>query len=283
MKAVFLLLLSINLAYLGWRTWIVPAAAPPAMTISEDVPRLVLIGEDPDDPVFGEPYTPPEYLSDTDDVPPPDESVQLADDADAAVVGQSTEEKTEDAAEETAKPVLIEVPAGINELSAPPEVALVQAGLRCVSLGPFLNLREATEATAMLNEAGLDPSQRLSESQVWFGHWVHLPPYKTRSEAVAVVENLRKNGVTDIYIEPSGPMQNSVSLGVFSEREHAETRAGAIRKYGIRPQIRDRYRDSSVYWVDFEMPEGQVIDPTQYQAAPNRVLRIEGRTCPADT
>lgn len=276
MKAIFLVLVSLNLAYLGWKTWIVPEQAPPALNETDGVPRLVLIGEDPDNPSFSAPYTTPGPTADT--------AVDTSDEPLLAASIDEVQNDEDDTQNETvAEAVAIEVPAGIKQTPPPVEVAIAKSGLRCVSLGPFLNLKEATEATAMLNEAGLDPHQRLSETQVWFGHWVYLAAYKTRAEAIAVVENLRKNKVTDIYIEPSGPLQNTVSLGVFSEREHAETRAGAIRKFGISPQISDRYRDSSVYWVDFEMPEGQVIDPTQYQAAPNRVLRIEGRTCPAKT
>ena len=162
----------------------------------------------------------------------------------------------------------------------PVEVAISLAERRCVSLGPFLNLREATEATARLNEVGLNPNQRLAESQVWFGHWVHLPSLPSRAAAVEIVEGLRAQGVSDIYIEPSGPFANSISLGVFSDSAHAETRAGQIRKMGVSPQIRDRYRDSSVYWVDFELRSDQVIDPADYQASPSRVLRLEGRECP---
>ncbi|NNF62377.1 MAG: hypothetical protein HKO55_06655, partial [Gammaproteobacteria bacterium] len=52
MKALFLALLTLNLVYLAWQAWIVPTQAPPALVEAEGVPRLVLVGEDPDDPAF---------------------------------------------------------------------------------------------------------------------------------------------------------------------------------------------------------------------------------------
>ncbi|MDH3647600.1 MAG: hypothetical protein OER80_12590 [Gammaproteobacteria bacterium] len=261
MKALFLFLVLLNFAYMAWRAWIVPAQAPPALVEAEGVPRLVLVGEDPNDPAFAVPYKAPTLPTSTDDEAPS----QAAD---------TSSEKTQTA----------DADATIDPKSPQPtEVAVAAVSMQCVSLGPFLNLREATEATAKLIDTGLQPSQRLSESQVWFGHWVHLPPQASREAAVAVVADLRGKGVTDIYIEPSGALENSISLGVFSERKHAETRAGRIRRLGISPQIRDRYRDSSVYWVDFALPQGQVVDPSDYQASPRRVLRIEGRNCPTDT
>ena len=258
MKGLFLLLVLLNFGYMAWRAWIVPTQAPPALVEAEGVPRLLLIGEDPDDPAFAVAYTPTQT------------AVEHTSEQEA-LVEQAADET--DTAEASTTP----------ESPAPKEVAVASVSLQCMSLGPFLNLREATEATAKLIETGLEPSQRLSESQVWFGHWVHLPPLPSREAAVAVVADLRAKGVTDIYIEPSGSLENSISLGVFSERKHAETRAGRIRRLGISPQIRDRYRDSSVYWVDFALPQGQVIDPSDYQASPRRVLRIEGRNCPTDT
>ncbi|MDH3590013.1 MAG: hypothetical protein OEQ74_11475 [Gammaproteobacteria bacterium] len=266
MKPLFLFLVLLNLAYMGWRAWIVPTQAPPALVEAEGVPRLVMIGEDPNDPAFQMP-----------EVLPQDEGTTEP--------STETAKPARDPASDPARDEVAELPAEPEtptDIPAEVDVAVAPAELRCVSLGPFLNLREATEATAMLIETGLEPSQRLSESQVWFGHWVHLPPLPSRDAAVAIVDDLRSKGVNDIYIEPSGALRNAISLGVFSEREHAETLAGRIRKLGISPQIRDRYRDSSVYWVDFAMPEGQVIDPSEYRASPNRVLRIEGRNCPEE-
>lgn len=267
MKAVFLTLLAVNLLYLGWRLWIVPSEAPPVLVEADNVPRLVLVGEDPG--AMRMALGPAAAAAGDDDVARgaagPDEPAP-----EPGPVGEAPEAQATEAADNG---------TGV-EARAPAEVAVGLVEKRCVSLGPFLNLREATEATARLNEVGLSPSQRLAESQVWFGHWVHLPSLPSRAAAVEIVEGLRAQGVTDIYIEPSGPFANSISLGVFSDSAHAETRAGQIRKMGVSPQIRDRYRDSSVYWVDFELGADQVIDPAEYQASPSRVLRLEGRECP---
>ncbi|MBT8132337.1 MAG: hypothetical protein KJO35_08715 [Gammaproteobacteria bacterium] len=270
MKAIFLFLVLLNFGYLAWQSWIVPSKAPPPLLEAEGVPRLLLVGEDPNEPTFVAPYDPSALLT----VAAAEPEAEESEDASTELTASDEEISAE----------IEDEPVASDAAAAPEiEVAVASVALQCVSLGPFLNLREATEASAKLLATGLQPSQRLSESQVWFGHWVHLPPQPSREEAVAIVEGLKTQGVTDIYIEPSGPMENSISLGVFSDRRHAETRAGRIRRLGISPQIRDRYRDSSVYWVDFAMPQGQVIDPADYQASPRRVLRIEGRSCPDDS
>ncbi|NND58927.1 MAG: SPOR domain-containing protein [Gammaproteobacteria bacterium] len=262
MKALFLVLLSINALYLGWRMWIVPTEAPPAFVEAGDIPRLQLVGEGADGNAASDDLA--AASSGVEAIEPLPEGIDESLEAVAEVAAADDEE--------VATPEPIEL-ASAGSVSEPP--AAEAAAPACMSLGPFVNLREATEATARLNDQGLQPSQRLSESQVWFGHWVHLPSLPSRDAAIAIVEDLRAKGITDIYIEPSGPFRNSISLGVFSDAAHAETRAGQIRRMGVSPQIRDRYRDSSVYWVDFDLPPGMSLDPTDYQATPSRVLRLE--------
>lgn len=253
MKAVFLVLVAINALYLGWRLWIVPTSAPPAFVEAQDIPRLKLVGEG----------------------------------VAASPAAEATPAETEVIEPQSVAVPAMPDPVPADSLPQPDPVdqtvsAASVVAQRCVSLGPFVNLREATAAAAKLTELGLQSSQRLSESQVWFGHWVHLPPQPSREAAIAIVEDLRTRGITDIYIEPSGPFENSISLGVFSDAAHAETRAGQIRRMGVSPQIRDRYRDSSVYWVDFSLAAKRELDPADFQASPSRLLRLETRECPQD-
>lgn len=296
MKALLLLLVLANFLYAGWRLWIVPSEAPPAFVEADGVPRLELLDLAPGSPeaaadteplhdgelsvaAIGSQAGSPQSAGDL-----ATESGRADDDLVSASDAQT--DGTADIAD-TAEVAVAAASATEPGLDADGELALtnltlVQKPLRCVSLGPFLNLREATEATAMLNEIGLQPGQRLAESQVWFGHWVFLPEQPSRAEAIRIVESLREKGISDIYIEPSGPFRNHISLGVFTDAEHAETRAGHIRRLGVSPQIRDRYRDSSVYWVDFSLPADRNIDPSAYQSSPSRVLRLEPRDCPPD-
>ncbi|MFK8030698.1 MAG: hypothetical protein AB8G18_10690 [Gammaproteobacteria bacterium] len=152
---------------------------------------------------------------------------------------------------------------------------------RCAGVGPFVSLKQASEASAMINQAGLTTSQRVEESQVWVGHWVHLPSYPSRAAAVEVVEELREQGINDIYIEPSGELKNTISLGLFSELAGAETRAGLVRKLGdVKPQIRNRSRDGLVYWVDVSLEAGVSLDITTLPHNPEQELELKPVDCP---
>ncbi|HUO81515.1 MAG TPA: SPOR domain-containing protein [Gammaproteobacteria bacterium] len=151
---------------------------------------------------------------------------------------------------------------------------------RCVSTGPFRDLSEAGEAMNALRSAGYAPRQRLTEGQVWVGHWVYLPAFPSRAEARTILNALKRRGVADSYIVPSGPERNAVSLGVFAERERAERRVVEVSALGYAPRIADRHRIGAVYWVDTELDAGGALDVQQLASVPGRIMRLEIQDCP---
>lgn len=161
---------------------------------------------------------------------------------------------------------------------APPPMILGEAPGRCVSIGPFRDLAEAEQAISTLRVAGHTPEQRLTEGEVWVGHWVYLPAFDSRAAARVAMNKLKKRGVADSYIVPSGEERNAVSLGVFAERDRAERRAAEISSLGYTPRIADRHRSGAVYWVDTELEPGGSLDPEL--EIPGRIMRLEVEACP---
>jgi hypothetical protein len=293
MRELTLLLVLANLGFLAWGLWLAPEESPPAVAMpapESKVPRIVLLSELAAAP-------------DANDVPgdasPAGTGAAPGSDADAAP-GASEERAsaaTPGAAGEPGAAVVSEgivvdvVDAGAQgpdagiEAQAPlaaTDFARIAgpAPTRCTSLGPFLDLAETAEAAARLRERGYTPSQRVADSPVWVGNWVYLGPFATRAAANAAAESLRAQGVTDLYVEPAGEQQNTVSLGLFSDRDGAEKLASAVRKLGVTPQVGDRFRMASVYWVDVVVPADTTIRGADYQTRPGRVVRVEA--CAAD-
>lgn len=157
------------------------------------------------------------------------------------------------------------------------------AGIRCLSLGPFVDDTALEAAQLKLSALGLSGSKRRAQGQVWVGYWIFLAPEESRQKAISKVEALRARGVGDLYIEPAGERENAISLGVFSERARAQRRFREIRELGFEPQIARRTRQGSVYWLDF-VPENNVrIDPADFQVASGRIVRLASRVCQAPT
>jgi cell division septation protein DedD len=156
-----------------------------------------------------------------------------------------------------------------------------QPATMCVSVGPFRDLADATAAGAQLAERGLAPRQRSGEGVVWQGFWVYLPAHPDREAAQASLDRLKASGVSEAYIVPTGDDRNAIALGLLSERGRAERLAGQVGKLGFKPQIAERNRTDTVYWVDVEVEDAGAIDPLQFQTSPDRIARLRVVECPA--
>ena len=151
---------------------------------------------------------------------------------------------------------------------------------RCTSVGPFRELSQAATAAATLRGAGHQPLQRVAEGDVWIGYWVYIPAIATEQEANDVLAKVRADGIADSYVIPNSDSGNLVSLGVFSEISGVSRRRDQVRALGFEPQVVDRTRRATVYWVDVTLEAGQTLDFDALQP-PGRIIRLEQRNCDA--
>ncbi len=165
--------------------------------------------------------------------------------------------------------------------AAPPPSTARQETLACTSVGPFSDLGQASQAQATLRSLGFAPRQRVEQGELWTGYWVSVRDFPTRDAAEAALVKLNANGITDVYLMPGTDPPNVLSLGVFSDYQRAQRRAEEVRSIGLTPQISDRKRAGSVFWLDVDMKEpGESIDTSLFQVGQSRILRLELRGCP---
>jgi hypothetical protein len=162
-----------------------------------------------------------------------------------------------------------------------PAAAAREDALSCTSVGPFADLGQASQAQATLRTMGFQPRQRVEQGELWTGYWVSVRDFPSRDAAEAALTKLNNNGITDVYLMPGTDPANVLSLGVFSDYQRAQRRAEEVRSIGITPQISDRKRTGSVFWIDVDLKEpGQTIDTSLFQVGQSRILRLELRACP---
>jgi hypothetical protein len=174
----------------------------------------------------------------------------------------------------------------IEELSeplpepTPPPIPVVETAdtQRCISVGPFEELAQASAAQAALREGGFAPSQRVVDGEVWVGYWVHLPGIPTRDEASEILGRLHANDIADSYIVPGGEESQTISLGVFSEISRAGSIREQVRELGYEPTVADRSRSATLYWIDVPAGSETEIELDALQA-PGRINRLEQRPC----
>jgi hypothetical protein len=83
---------------------------------------------------------------------------------------------------------------------------------------------------------------------------------------------------------PSSEPGNVLSLGVFSDFQRAQRRLEEARRLGLQPQIDDRKRAGTVYWIDADLNRpGQAIDTSIFQTDPRKIMRLELKACPEES
>ena len=258
MRNLFLVLVLVNLAFAAWSAWFAPSARsgrPP----DEGLPAIMLLSEVPADlRGSGVAAEPSEAIAQDAPALPSTDTAPAASDAEADA-GAAVGEEALAAAE--------------------PEVA--ETG-RCTSVGPFRELSQAASAAGTLRAAGYQPLQRVVEGDVWSGYWVYIPaipPEQEANETLAKVrEGVREARIPDAYVIRNSDSGNLVSLGVFSEISGVSRLRDEVRALGFEPQVVDRTRRATVYWIDIALVSGQTLDFDTLQP-PGRIIRLEQRAC----
>lgn len=212
--------------------------------------------------------------------PPP--RIVLAKEAQQGVGADEEEEEEPIAEVRDVEPPRVE-PLASSRATQPgvPPAAAREDELSCTSVGPFADLGQASQAQATLRSRGYEPRQRVVQGELWTGYWVSVRDSPTREAAEAALRRLTDNGITDVYLMPGSDPANVLSLGVFSDYQRAQRRADEVRSLGLTPQIADRKRSGSVFWIDVDLKEpGQSIDTSIFQVGQSRILRLELRGCP---
>ena len=89
-----------------------------------------------------------------------------------------------------------------------------------------------------------------------------------------------RGAIPDAYVIPNSDSGNLVSLGVFSEISGVSRLRDEVRALGFEPQVVDRTRRATVYWIDVALAPEQTLDFDSLQP-PGRIIRLEQRACEA--
>jgi cell division protein FtsN len=209
---------------------------------------------------------------------------RVADPPPRIVLAQEASEPAEETESTTPQEIRDVVPPRVAPVQSPTQNAARvtdSSQFTCTSVGPFADLAEATQAQAALRGAGFEPRQRMEQGELWVGYWVSVQNLVDRAAADSAMQTLQGNGITDVYLMPGGDPNYTLSLGVFSDYQRAQRRAEQLEALGFEPQIEDRKRAGSVYWLDVDLPEpGRRIDTAIFQSDPGKIMRLEMRECP---
>jgi hypothetical protein len=174
--------------------------------------------------------------------------------------------------------------AAAQAAAAPGEAAAGASTLpakRCESVGPFNDVAQATHAASLLQERGFTPQQRNEDGDVRDGYWVYVAGIKSAADETRVLRTLQDAGISDAHAMASADDGRRVSVGLFTERPRAEKRARVVEHLGFSPDIVERRRPGTVYWVDLELGASDATVPIEgLVPADQGTSRIQVKVCP---
>lgn len=150
----------------------------------------------------------------------------------------------------------------------------------CMSVGPFPDILSSAQAAEILKTKGFAPRQRAAVGDMLAQYWVTVAGAKSDVEAQRVLKALSAHGIKDAEAMPDDP-NHVISVGVFTDREHAQRRADAVRQLGYTADIGERQLPAAEYWVDLTPEGGRRAVPLQALFAAGVNTRIGVQPCPS--
>ena len=151
----------------------------------------------------------------------------------------------------------------------------------CMSVGPFGDITNAAKAAGILTSKGFAPQQRAEEAGISTGYWVYVGGLKDDVEADKVRVSLENAGVKDaLVMPPSADAGRRISLGLFSDRVHADQRAASLKRMGFKAEVAEHKLPQVVYWIDLAPRPGMTTVPLADLFAEGVGSRIAVQPCP---
>ena len=269
MRNLFFVLVLANLGVAAWHTWYAPLT-PVLHGADSTLPSITLVSEVPVD------------LRTAGSVNDAQLKPTAAEPTPAREAPSAPPKVTAAAPATPPAPVVITPPPPKETVVAAAPTGGDGAAGRCTTIGPFRELSQAATAAATLRTAGFEPEQRVTEGEVWSGYWVFIQAIPTKIEAEEILKKVRASGITDSYVIANTETGSLVSLGVFNEISGVSRLREKARALGFEPQVVDRTRRATVYWVEVTLHADQAVDFERLQP-PGRIMRLEQRPCGSET
>ncbi len=146
----------------------------------------------------------------------------------------------------------------------------------CSALGPFKDQTELKRGLEVLTPQVTRIQYQESSNVTTRGYWVYLPAFDSRDAALKSARQLNAAGVRDYYVVTAGDHENTVSLGLFRDRDNAARRQSQIAALGFPARLEERTEVERAWWIEFERENAEPPDYAQLPGASQLTLKPRG-------
>lgn len=154
------------------------------------------------------------------------------------------------------------------------------SGKLCYTLGPFKDNQLVQEVVSSFKQNKIKLTSRPSVEKEYMGMMVYIDGHDTRNDARSTAKSLAEKGIRDYMIVSEENKTNALSLGVFGLKKNADRRVEQISKLGYQVKSEARYRNRTIYWLDYSNKENEflsdLIARLKSQQGVSRISRLCG-------
>ncbi len=256
MRWLFLFVLFLNLAYVGWQLSRSPADSYAGIESLQDVKPIVLLSEMKSQTVEKEAVT--KQLE-------PEKSEQLA----AMASDKEQQQNIEKVAKkEISKPEPLETNKTVVEEKKMPPANQLLSGVspdRCFEIGPFRVLNTLSGLTQDIKPYVTTTNFRSREKSESTVYWVYIKPEKSRIKAIEVGKRLKAKKIKDFYVIRDGEKINGLSLGHFRNKDGAYGLTKKVKNLGFNVQVEPVYNNYTLYWLEYQLATDKKIPASIFE------------------
>jgi len=264
MRWLFLLLLSLNFAYIAWQMSLPAADSYVKVPPLKNVPAIVLLSEVQTEQAVQlneSPELAASALSQAAVVDSPVADGQgNVDQAVAETEADNPEEASEKVVAVSAESQPVEQIPDVAVAVPAPEEPAQNSG--CFTLGPFRDMDRLRSLTRDIKSYVVSADFRGREEKEQYLYWVYIEPEKNMSEAMKTGERLKASKIKDFYVIREGGRKYGISLGRFRNKASALRLEKKVSKLGFDVLVEPIFKTVTVYWLDYQLADGVIIPET---------------------
>ncbi len=151
---------------------------------------------------------------------------------------------------------------------------------QCYTVGPFRDLKKLRGLTRAIKSYVIEADFRGKEERAPPLYWVYTVAEKTKKETLKTAARLRSKKINDFYIINSDKKVNTISLGRFRDKKGVQKFVKKLEKWGFDVIVELIRKKVTIYWLDYKLAAGRSIpksvfrkfQPSKKQAA-SRLVR----------
>ncbi len=135
----------------------------------------------------------------------------------------------------------------------------------CFTMGPFRDLDKLRSLTREIKPYVVSTDFRGREEREQTLYWVYIQPEKNRKKAIETGKRLQAKKIKDFYVIRKGEKIHGVSLGRFRNKNSAYRLAKKVKKLGFEVIVEPIFKSYTVYWLDYQLADGVDIPETLFE------------------